>query len=116
VVERRDFNVRSADSSRREKKKILSLIVFRTISWLSGMMVWGGGILAGILVFLTSIRGRDYNFFVKGDIDSELYGRESLTMKKRKSLSLGQGSQEQKEKGAFLKTPLCLRDARPRKR
>ena len=39
------------------------VIVFRTIFWLSGMMIWWGGILAGILVFLTSIHGRDYNFF-----------------------------------------------------
>lgn len=40
-------------------------------------MIYWDDILAGILVLLTTIHGRDDNFFAKGDIDSELSGRES---------------------------------------
>jgi len=46
------------------------------------------GLFRGKFFILDSIRVRDYHFFVMGNIDSELNGRENASPKKRKVLSL----------------------------
>jgi len=76
------------------------VIVFRTISWLSGMMIWWGGILAAIFVFLTSIRSREYLFLVTSGTDSE--------PKESESRAMGESN--------FLYPLLCYTLGRPKER
>jgi len=49
-------------------------IVFRAISWPSGMKIRPTGLLRGHFLFLTSIRDWIYHFFVMGDIVAKLNG------------------------------------------
>jgi hypothetical protein len=62
-----------------------------------------------IFVMLTSIGGREYNFFVMARIDSELYGRECRATYKSKLLSL-----YDEEEGTLMKTSLIPGRSRSR--